>query len=310
MTKLRVVFAGSPAVAVPSLTALLDAGHEVVAVVTREDAPVGRRRVLTATPVALAAEAVGLPVIRANRLDDEVTAQIEAFAPDLGVVVAYGGLLREPLLSTPRHGWLNLHFSLLPRWRGAAPVQHAILAGDAVTGVSVFRLVPELDAGPLLAQVSEPIGRFQTAGALLERLSMIGAGVLAEVVDGIAAGTARAVAQRGQATPAGKLHAADGVIDWTASAASIDRRIRALTPEPGASTTVAGERLRLLEAAPAHSAHRLAPGEVAVADRQVLVGTGDGLLELVRVTPAGRQPMTAADWLRGRAREAATVLGG
>lgn len=309
MTSLRLVFAGSPSAAVPSLAALLASRHEVAAVVTREDAPLGRRRTLTPTPVATQAEAAGIPVHRTNRLDAETTATLAALEPDLGVIVAYGGLLREPLLSVPRHGWINLHFSLLPNWRGAAPVQHAIIAGERETGVSVFRLVPALDAGPVYAQRSEPVGDAETAGDLLDRLAGIGAEVLVEVVDAIADGTAAAWEQRGEPSWAGKLEAADGVIDWRASAVAIDRRIRGVTPEPGASTTLVGERFRILEAVPAPDGPVLAPGEVEAVDRRVLVGTGEGLLELMRVTPFGKPPMVAADWLRGRPRDARTVLG-
>jgi len=306
--RLRLLFAGSPAVAVPSLEALLASRHEVVEVITRRDAPHGRKRVLTPTPVAARAEDAGIPVRKANALDD--AAAIRALGADLGVIVAYGALLREPILSAPRLGWINLHFSLLPRWRGAAPVQHAILAGDTETGVSVFRLVPELDAGALLAQVPEPIGRFHTAGALLERLGGIGAGVLADVVERLAEGTAAEREQTGAPSYAGKLHAVDGVIDWCEPAAAIDRRIRAVSPEPGASTTLAGERFRVLEAVPAHEGPALAPGEVALADRRVLVGTGEGHVELLRVTPFGKPSMAAGDWYRGRPRGERTVLGG
>jgi len=310
VSSLRLVFAGSPAVAVPSLEALLTSRHEVVTVVTREDAPVGRRRVLTPTPVAAHAAKAGVPVHRTNRLGDAATAHLTTLGPDLGVVVAYGGLLREPLLSMPRLGWINLHFSVLPRWRGAAPVQHAIIAGEEETGVSVFRLVPELDAGPVYASRREPIGRCQTAGALLERLAVVGAGVLADVVDELADGTAVARPQQGEASYAGKLHAADGVLDWTASAVDLARLIRGVTPEPGASTTLDGARLRIAEAAPAHERLPLAPGEVELIQGRVVVGTGDGLLELLRVTPAGRSMMSASDWLRGRSRAERTVLGG
>jgi len=309
--RLRIVFAGSPAVAVPSLDALLASRHEVVAVVTREDSPVGRRgSVLAPTPVASRAAEAGIPVIRTNRLDAAATERILAAGPDLGVVVAYGALVREPLLSGPRLGWINLHFSLLPRWRGAAPVQHAILAGDRETGVSVFRLVPELDAGPVYARATEPIGRFQTAGALLDRLAALGAGVLVGVVDALADGTAVAEAQRGEPTFAGRLAWTDGLLDWTRPAAEIDRRIRAVTPEPGAATTLDGQRFKVLEAVPAHDTLPLPPGRVDMYDRRVLVGTGDGLIELLRVTPFGRSRMDAAAWFRGRPRGAETVLGG
>jgi len=307
--QLRVVFAGSPDAAVPSLDALDRSGHEIAAVVSREDSPVGRRRVLTPTPVAARAEALGLPVIRADRLTPEVGESIAALRPDLGVVVAYGGLIREPLLSAPRHGWINLHFSLLPRWRGAAPVQHAIIAGDETTGVSVFRLVPALDAGPVFAERAEPIGRFQTSGTLLERLARVGAEVLVDVVDAIADGRAVAAEQEGEPTLAPKLSVADGVLDWARGAEELDRRIRGVSPEPGASTTLDGERFKVLEAAIARDVPSSAPGVVLAAGRRVLVGTADAPLELLRVQPAGRTAMAADAWWRGRPADRATVLG-
>jgi len=306
---LRIAFAGSPAVAVPSLDALLASQHEVVAVVSREDSPVGRRGALAPTPVAARAEEAGLPLVRADRLDAAATEAVLATRPDLGVIVAYGGLVREPLLSGPRLGWINLHFSLLPRWRGAAPVQHAILAGDRETGVTVFQLVPELDAGEVYARLTEPIGRFQTSGALLDRLARLGSGVLVDVVDALADGTARSEPQRGEPSYAGKLSAADGVLDWSLPAAAIDARIRAVTPEPGASTTLGGQRFKVLEARPARDAVPVPPGRVELHERRVLVGTGDEPIELVRVTPPGKAQMSAADWLRGRPRGEATMLG-
>ncbi|MBO9578880.1 MAG: methionyl-tRNA formyltransferase [Microbacteriaceae bacterium] len=307
---MRIVFAGSPAAAVPALAALLDSRHEVVAIVTREDSPVGRKSVLTPTPVAVRGEAAGVPVIRTDRLDAAATETILGLQPDLGVIVAYGGFVREPLLSGPRLGWINLHFSLLPRWRGAAPVQHALLAGDAETGVSVFQLVPEMDAGPVYARVAEPVGRFQTSGTLLDRLAGVGAGALLDVVDGLAAGTAIGTPQAGEPSFAGKLTVVDGALDWTQPAAALDRRIRAVTPEPGAATTLDGQRFKVLEAVPAHDTLPLAPGEVEMYGRRVLVGTGAGLIELLRVTPFGRSAMAAGGWYRGRPRGARTVLGG
>jgi len=304
----RIVFAGSPQTAVPTLDALLASRHEIVGVVTREDAPRGRKKVVTPTPVAIRATEARVPLIKTNRLDESATAAISALAPDLGVIVAYGGLVREPLLSTPRLGWINLHFSLLPRWRGAAPVQHAILAGDETTGVSVFRLVPELDAGELYAQVEEPIGRFHTAGSLLERLARIGAPVVVDVVDALEEGTAVGRPQEGEASHARKLRLDDGRIEWTRPAAEIDRRIRAVTPEPGAATRLDGERFKVLGAVAAHDAVRLSPGEVEMYGGRVLTGTGQGLLELLRVQPFGRSAMQAEDWFRGRRGER-TVLG-
>lgn len=309
MPPLRIVFAGSPAAAVPSLDRLLASPHRVVAVVTREDSPFGRRGVLTPTQVGARARHAGVETVKTDRFDAHSTAWIADLEPDVGVVVAYGGLVPEPLLAVPRLGWINLHFSLLPRWRGAAPVHHAILAGDAVTGVTVFRLVAALDAGPIIAERTEPIGAFATSGALLERLAEVGAELLLEAVDALAAGTASEREQSGEATAAPKLTAADGVIDWTGPAAAIDRRIRAVTPEPGASTVLDGERVKILEAAPAHGAAALAPGALSASGRRVLVGTGDLPLELIRVHPAGRTAMPASDWWRGRPAGARAAFG-
>ncbi|MGE3193887.1 MAG: methionyl-tRNA formyltransferase [Microbacteriaceae bacterium] len=305
---MRIVFAGSPAAAVPSLRALLDGPHEVVGVVTREPSPQGRKRTLTPTPVADVARAAGVPVIEANRLAP-VTDEVIALAPDLGVIVAYGGLVREPLLSAPRLGWINLHFSLLPRWRGAAPVQHAIIAGDQQTGVAVFQLVPELDAGDVYAVERQPIGRNQTAGHLLEVLAETGARVLAGVVDALADGTAQAQPQAGHPTLAPKLTLEDGRIDWSADADAVDARIRGVTPEPGAFTELGGDRLKIHAAAIAHDAPRLAPGALDTRAGRVLIGTSSDPIELLRVQPAGKTVMDAAAWWRGRPAGAAAVAG-
>ena len=227
MPPLRLVFAGSPAAAVPSLRSLIASDHEVVAVLTREDSPQGRRGVLTPTAVADAAGDIEL--IKANRLAGAATERIQQLAPDLGVIVAYGGLVREPLLSTPRLGWINLHFSLLPRWRGAAPVQRAIIAGDDATGATVFQLVPELDAGDVFAQVPASIGRHQSAGGLLDALSITGAELLLRVVDDLAAGTATATPQSGEVTLAPKLSLADGRLDWRQDAVTIVNHLRGVS---------------------------------------------------------------------------------
>lgn len=307
MPALSLVFAGSPAVAVPSLTALQSSSHHLAAVVTREDSPQGRRRTLTSTPVAQAASALGLNTIKANRLSGPATEQISARRPDLGVIVAYGGLVREPLLSAPRLGWINLHFSLLPRWRGAAPVQHAIIAGDELTGASVFALVSELDAGDVYGQMTQAIGAHQTAGELLESLSASGAELLLRVVDAIADGSARAVPQQGDVTLAPKLTLESGRIDWQAEVGTIDRLVRGVTPEPGAFTTLAGQRLKVLRAAPSDSGMPLAPGVFAAEGPRVLVGTGSAPLELLTVQAAGKRPMPAADWWRGRSAASGTV---
>jgi methionyl-tRNA formyltransferase len=307
MTQLRLVFAGSPAAAVPSLRAMAASAHEVAAVVTRADSPQGRRGLLTPTPVATAADELGIRTIRANRLAGEATEEITALEADLGVIVAYGGLVREPLLSAPRLGWINLHFSLLPRWRGAAPVQRAIIAGDDLTGATVFQLVEELDAGPVFGSLTEPIGRHQSSGRLLEQLSVSGAKLLRRVVDAIADGTARAEEQSGDVTLAPKLGLADGRIDWTLDARAVHDLIRGVTPEPGAFTVLDDARLKILEATVAHDATRLAPGHFALDGKAVRVGTSTDPIELVTVHPAGKRPMAAADWWRGRPADAARV---
>ncbi len=297
---MRIVFAGTPDAAVASLRTLAASHHDIAAVVTRPDAPLGRKRILTPSPVAEAAAELGLDVIKTGRLDAAATERIAALQPDLGVVVAYGGLVREPLLSAPAHGWINLHFSLLPRWRGAAPVQHALIAGDAVTGASVFRLVPELDAGDVYAELRHEIADDATAGELLAELAVSGAGLLSRVVDEIAAGTATAVAQRGDVTLAPKLTIDDGRVRWGEPRERILDRIRGVTPEPGAHTTVGGARLKLLAAGPAlPDAPVLAPGELTMHGGAVLAGTATAPIVLRAVQPAGRGAMAAADWWRG-----------
>lgn len=296
---MRLVFAGTPEPAVPSLRRLAASDHDLAAVITRRDAPVGRKRVLTPSPVAAAAEELGLPAIRADRLDSDATERVAALRPDLGVIVAYGGLVREPLLSTPVHGWINLHFSLLPRWRGAAPVQHALIAGDAETGASVFRLVPELDAGEVYAGRARPITD-ETAGELLAALAEEGADLLQEVVDAIAAGTAVSRPQVGETTYAGKLTDVDGALRWTEPRAAVLGRIRGVTPEPGAHTTVDGARVKVLAARAAdEDAPALGPGRMALHRRDLIVGTGSGPVVIDSVQPAGKGAMRAADWWRG-----------
>jgi methionyl-tRNA formyltransferase len=300
---MRLVFAGTPDAAVPALGALAASDHGVALVVTRTDAPLGRKRVLTPSPVAAAAEAAGLEVLRTDRLDAAATERIGAVRPDLGVIVAYGGLVREPLLSLPRLGWINLHFSLLPRWRGAAPVQRALIAGDRTTGVDVFRLVPALDAGEILAEREMGVPPLATAGELLATLASVGAEVLVETVDALAAGTAVGRPQAGEPTYAHKLDAEDGRIRWTEPATAVLDRIRGTTPEPGAFTTIDGARLKVLEARRADRDLALAPGRITTDGRDVVVGTATEPVTLVRVQPAGRGAMAAADWWRGLRRD-------
>jgi methionyl-tRNA formyltransferase len=295
---MRIVFAGTPAPAVPSLHALAASAHEIVGVVTRTDAPLGRKRVLTPSPVASAADDLGLPVIKTDRLDDDATTAIGALEPDLGVIVAYGGLVREPLLSRPAHGWINLHFSLLPRWRGAAPVQHALIAGDRTTGAAVFQLVPALDAGDVYAQLTYDVPSAATAGDVLDALAVSGADLVRSVVDGMADGTAHAEPQTGEPTLAPKLTIADGLLDFTGPADRVLDRYRGTTPEPGAHTSVAGQRLKILSASRG-PALELEPGRMQLVRSEVVVGTADGTVALRTVQPAGKGAMAAADWWRG-----------
>ena len=304
---MRIVFAGSPAAAVPSLEALA-ARHEVAAVVTRSASRQGRSRTLTPTPVARRAAELGLSLIETNRLDAGVTGRIAGLEPELAVVVAYGGLVREPLLSLPRHGWINLHFSVLPDYRGAAPVQRALIDGRGVTGVSVFRLVEELDAGPVVRTREAAIPEGATAGELLERLAELGARELLEAVDEIEAGTAVFLEQVGASTLAPKLALADGAIDFTATAPSVLARWRGVTPEPGAHAIVGGERVKL-RALARSGAEPLAPGKALLDGRAAIVGTGSAPLELIEVQPAGKRPMAGADWLRGRGGAATFEVG-
>lgn len=296
---MRIAFAGTPAVAVPTLQALVAAGHDVAVVITRPDAPLGRKRVLTPSPVADAAEALGIPVVKAARLDDEATAAIVGFGVELGVIVAYGGLVREPLLSAPTHGWINLHFSLLPLWRGAAPVQRSMMAGDAVTGIAVFQLVAALDAGDIFASHEVPVPDDATAGEFLDELAVLGAPIVASVVGDIEAGTALAVPQKGEASVAAKLEREDGRINWNQSAAAVYAQLRGVTPEPGAFTTIAGTPLKVLRAARSDSEKRPAPGEIYLDGKAVVIGTADVPLHLVTVQPTGKAAMPAADWWRG-----------
>jgi methionyl-tRNA formyltransferase len=302
---MRVVFAGTPAVAVPSLQAILDSGrHDVAAVVTRPDKPAGRGRHLRISPVKALADARGVPVLQPGRPGDEdFLGQLRELAPECCPVVAYGALLPLPALEVPTHGWVNLHFSLLPAWRGAAPVQHAILAGDEVTGATTFRIEQGLDSGPVYGVVTAEIGPRETAGELLDRLAVDGAGLLLATLDGIADGSLHPQPQPSEGvTLAGKLTSADARIDWSVPALRVDRLVRACTPAPGAWTTLRGKRLKL---APVDLTDRtdegqLAPGELRVADADaVLVGTASAPVRLGEVQPEGRASMPAAAWARG-----------
>jgi methionyl-tRNA formyltransferase len=297
---LRLLFAGTPAPAVPSLEALLGSEHEVVAVLTRPDARSGRGRKESRSPIAERADAAGVPVLQPRSpRDPEFLAQLAELAVDCAPVVAYGALVPQAALDLPRSGWVNLHFSLLPAWRGAAPVQHAIMAGDEVTGASTFLLEAGLDTGPVFGMVTEPIGARDTAGDLLGRLAVSGAGLLLATIDGIAAGTLVAEPQPAEGISlAPRIETADAQVDWTLPAHVVDRRIRGVTPAPGAWTTWRGERLRLGPVHPEPGVE-LTPGELTGSADGILVGTGRGAVRLDQVQPAGKRMLAAADWARG-----------
>ncbi len=305
---MRVLFAGTPAVAIPSLEAVIAAGFDVVGVLTRPDAPIGRKRVLTPSPVARRAGELGLPVIRAARIDEEASAAIAKLAPDVAAIVAYGALIPSEALRIPTLGWINLHFSLLPAWRGAAPVQHAILHGDDVSGASTFQLEAGLDTGPVFGTLTETIRLTDTSSELLERLSHTGAVLLAQTLGALEAGQAGAQPQHGDITLAPKLTIDDGRIDWSQPALAIGRRIRAVTAEPGGWTMLAGQRLKTGPVELHPGTGGLSPGRVEFGPASVLVGTGSYAVELVLVQPAGKKMMQAIDWARGLANKEDVVF--
>ncbi|MGX1758077.1 methionyl-tRNA formyltransferase [Streptomyces lydicus] len=311
---MRLVFAGTPEVAVPALDALLASDrHEVVAVVTRPDAPAGRGRRLVASPVAERAEEAGIEVLKPVKpRDEDFLARLREIAPDCCPVVAYGALLPKAALDIPAKGWVNLHFSLLPAWRGAAPVQHAVLAGDEVTGASTFQIETGLDSGPVFGVLTEEVRPTDTSGDLLTRLAFAGSGLLVATMDGIEDGTLQAVPQPADGvTLAPKIEVEDAKVDWVAPALRVDRVIRGCAPAPGAWTVFRGERLKLMSAAAAagHTEPALAPGELAVTKKAVHVGTGSHPVELGWVQPQGKKPMKAADWARGVRIESGERLG-
>ncbi|ONI90235.1 methionyl-tRNA formyltransferase [Saccharothrix sp. ALI-22-I] len=299
---MRLVFAGTPEVALPSLRALLDSErHEVVAVVTRPDAPAGRGRRVERSPVAALADERGIEVLTPAKASDPVfQARLKELEPDLCPVVAYGALLPESALSIPTHGWVNLHFSVLPAWRGAAPVQASVRHGDDITGATTFRIVKELDAGPVYGVVTEQVRARDTAGELLGRLAESGAKLLLSTVDGIEDGTLRAVEQPDQGVSyAPKVTVDDARLDFGMPAAAIDRVARAVTPDPGAWAEFRGERLKLGPVVPAESEEPLAPGEIRVERKRVLVGTATDPVVLGDVQAQGKKRMSATDWARG-----------
>ncbi|GAB3705132.1 methionyl-tRNA formyltransferase [Mariniluteicoccus flavus] len=297
---MRLVFAGTPDVALPSLDALVESDHDVVSVVTRPDAPAGRGKRLVASPVAVRAEQLGLEVLKPDHpRDPDFVERLTALAPDCCPVVAYGALVPQHVLDIPRLGWANLHFSLLPRWRGAAPVQRAVMAGDAETGACVFRLVRELDAGDVYANFRTPIAAGETSGELLDRLAVDGARLLVDTMDALADGTADATPQPADGVSlAPKITVADAEIDWSATDEEVDRLVRGCAPAPGAWTTFRGERFKVLRARPV-GGDRLPAGELRATKKSLEVGTGTRPVALELVQAQGKKAMAGADWARG-----------
>ncbi|GAB3882921.1 methionyl-tRNA formyltransferase [Terrabacter terrigena] len=313
---MRVVFAGTPDAAVPSLDAVASSSHDLVAVVTRPDAPSGRGRHLEPSPVRRRAQELGVPVLTPTRVKDpDFLDALGELAPDACPVVAYGNLIPADALTIPRLGWVNLHFSLLPAWRGAAPVQHAVMAGDEVTGASTFVIERGLDTGPVLGVMTETIRPTDTAGDLLERLSVAGAGLLVATLDGLEEGRLVAQPQPSEGVSlAPKIEVDDARISWERPALAVDRLVRGCTPAPGAWTTFRGERLKVAPVTVATvddlpAGGPLEPGQLLVTKKDVFVGTGSGPVRLGRVQAHGKKVMAAADWARGTRIEAGERVG-
>jgi methionyl-tRNA formyltransferase len=305
----RLVFCGTPQTSVPALEALLASDHEVVAVVTRPDAPSGRGRKLTPSPVAVRAAQAGVEILAPAKVrEPEFLDRLIQIAPDCCPVVAYGALIPGSALGIPRHGWVNLHFSLLPAWRGAAPVQHAILHGDEITGAATFQIEEGLDTGPVFGVVTEPILPTDTSGDLLGRLAVSGAGLLVATMDGIETGELEPRPQPAEGVSlAPKIGVEDARVDWTTPALHIDRQIRACTPAPGAWTTFRGERLKIHPITVSNDsvgfdssdAGQFRPGQFRTVKNEIVVGTGSRPVVLGEVQPQGKKPMQADAWARG-----------
>ncbi|RKQ36500.1 methionyl-tRNA formyltransferase [Kocuria tytonis] len=298
---LSIVYAGTPETAVLPLEALhADPRLRIAAVLTREDAPVGRRRVLTPSAVGRRAEELGLPVVKANRVTAPAREALAATGARIGAVVAYGALLPRPALELFEHGWINLHFSLLPQWRGAAPVQRALMAGDRVVGASTFVLDEGMDTGPVVGTLTDEVRDDDTAGSVLDRLAHAGSPLLAESLLGVATGAVVPRPQSGEASLAPKLTGQEARITWTHPAVAVAHHVRGVTPEPGAWTECEGQRLKLERVVPAPGVTGIAPGHVEIREKRVYAGTGSYAVELTRVQPGGKKPMAALDWARGK----------
>lgn len=313
----RLIFAGTPHVAVPSLEALLASEHEVVAVLTRPDAPVGRKRVLTPSPVKVRAQAAGIPVLEADRLRGDILTEIESLAPDAVAVVAYGAIAGPRALAAAAHGWFNLHFSLLPAWRGAAPVQRAIMARQTGSGVTVFRIDTGMDTGDVVAQAAFELPEAD-AGAVLDDYAERGAPVLVAALDAVAAGTADYRPQAGESSHADKITPDEARLDFRAPAPEVSARARGVTPQPGAWALIDGKRTKLFgvqvyrSGSPDHTAPTdpqtasptvpqadLPPGRLTRRGDAVVIGTGDGAVSVTGIQPFGKPRMSALDFHRG-----------
>lgn len=311
MPSLSLIFAGTPAFSVPALQALLRSEHRVLAVYTQPDRPAGRGRHLAMSAVKQCALEAGLSVEQPSTLRDPAAVdRLTGWSADLMIVVAYGLLLPEPVLRTPRLGCVNIHASLLPRWRGAAPIQRAILAGDQTTGVTIMQMDAGLDTGPMLLERTAPIGDHDTAAMLHDRLSALGAETLLEALGGLASGTLSARPQPSDGvTYAAKLRKEEALLDWTRSAVELDRQVRAFNPWPIAETRWEARQLRIWEATPVQTATDAPPGTIVAANAQgVDVSTGGGLLRLLRLQLPGRKPLSAAEFVNAH-RVAGAVLG-
>lgn len=309
---MRVIFAGTPDAAVPSLEAIQNSPHEVVAVITQPDARGKRGKTLHPSPVKVAAEAHGLPVLTpASAKDPEFIAQITALEADVAAVVAYGQILKPELLAATTHGWVNLHFSLLPQWRGAAPVQRAIMAGDEFTGASAFLLEEGLDTGPVIGTLTERVRALDTSGDLLDRLAHAGAPLLVQSLEALVSGQATPQGQPDDGVShAAKLTREDAYVMWDRPSHVVDRQIRGCTPAPGAWTTLPdGSVAKLGPVSPVVDGPRTVPGQIRAVDGQVLVGTGTDPVALGTIAPAGKKPMNAADWWRGARLGDEAILG-
>lgn len=299
----RLVFAGTPEPALPSLRRLLESPHhDVIAVLTRPDAAAGRRGKPEPSPVAREALDRGIPVLRPARPNSaEFVAQLSQLAPDCCAVVAYGALLGDALLAVPPHGWINLHFSLLPAWRGAAPVQAAIAAGDAITGATTFQIEPSLDSGPVYGTVTETIRSTDTAGDLLDRLAVSGAALLSATLDGVADGALTPRPQPADGVSlAPKISVEAARVRWDLPAPVVERRIRSVTPNPGAWTLIGDLRIKVGPVQLDSSGPTSLPaGGVQVDRKNVWIGTASQPVRLGQIQPPGKKPMNAADWARG-----------